>query len=140
MSSKSKTLPKQEILDGFNKLRQEQRALALKITELEGDTIEHAAVLQALNKVDKDRKCYRLIGGVLVEHKVCDVIPALDKNKSQIEKLGEVLNKQLEEKGKELNDFKEKHNIKVQGPGGSEETPKPQEAPKSLGVLVEGDS
>lgn len=140
MSSKSKTLSKQEILDGFNKLRQEQRALALKITELEGDAIEHATVLAALNKVDKNRKCYRLIGGVLVEHKVSDVISPLDKNKSQIEKLGEVLNKQLEEKGKDLNEFKEKHNIKVQGPGEAQQSPKPQEAQKSSGVLVEGDT
>ena len=41
-------------------------------------------VLETLNEVDSERRCYRLVGGVLVERTVKDVIPALDHNKEQV--------------------------------------------------------
>ncbi|XP_039264422.2 prefoldin subunit 2-like [Styela clava] len=141
MSGKPKTPAYQEILEGFNKLRQEQRGIALKLAELEADVAEHSIVLDALEKVDKDRKCYRLIGGVLVERTVGEVVPALQQNKSQISQLTEVFNKKLSEKGKELNDFKEKHNIKVQNPSGVEEpTEAGKTSAKTSGVLVANNS
>lgn len=126
----------QEILEGFNKLRQDQRGLTLKIAELESDTAEHSIVIDALAKVDKDRRCYRLIGGVLVERTVSEVLPALEKNKTQISGLSEILNKQLLAKGKELNAFKEKHNIRVQGQGDIENSSAEKTSAKSSGVLV----
>lgn len=141
MSNKPKTPAYQDILEGFNKLRQEQRGIALKLAELEADIAEHSIVLDALGKVDKDRKCYRLIGGVLVERTVGEVVPALQQNKTQISQLTEVFGKKLEEKGKELNDFKEKHNIRVQNPAGVEEpTEAEKRASKSSGVLVANNS
>lgn len=139
MSSKAKASPHQEILEGFNKLRQEQRNIAGKLAELEGDTAEHSIVIDALEKVEQTRQCYRLIGGVLVERTVAEVLPALRNNKSQIVGLVEVLNKQLVAKAKELNDFKEKHNIKIQGQPDIEESSK-EAASKTLaktsGVLI----
>lgn len=41
-------------------------------------------VIDALKAVDGDRKCYRLIGGVLVERKVKEVLPPLEKNKEMV--------------------------------------------------------
>ena len=41
-------------------------------------------VLDTLKGVDKDRRCFRMVGGVLVERTVKDVIPALDHNLEQV--------------------------------------------------------
>lgn len=45
-------------------------------------------VVNTLEKVDGNRKCYRLIGGVLCEKTVKDVLPVLLKNKEEVCKLG----------------------------------------------------
>ena len=42
---KPKTLSQEQIVAGFNQLRQEQRQLDNKIVELEGDVTEHKYVL-----------------------------------------------------------------------------------------------
>jgi prefoldin subunit 2 len=41
-------------------------------------------VTEALKEVDPERKCYRLIGGVLVESTVKEVLPALESNKQMV--------------------------------------------------------
>lgn len=39
---------------------------------------------EALKDVDPDRKCYRLVGGVLVESTVKEVLPSLQANKEMV--------------------------------------------------------
>lgn len=111
----------EKIVAQFQQLRQEQRAIALKITELEADNNEHELVIDTLKDVEGDRKCFRMIGGVLVERSVKEVLPALRKNKEQITGVVTKLKEQLTAKGKEVNEFREKHNIKIQGEGMTEE-------------------
>jgi len=41
-------------------------------------------VIETLKEVDDDRRCFRLVGGVLVERTVKDVLPALVNNKEQV--------------------------------------------------------
>ena len=41
-------------------------------------------VIETLKDVDDDRRCFRLVGGVLVERTVKDVLPALVNNKDQV--------------------------------------------------------
>ena len=41
-------------------------------------------VIDALKIVDGSRKCYRMVGGVLVERTVGDVLPALIANHEQV--------------------------------------------------------
>ncbi|CAI6361552.1 unnamed protein product [Macrosiphum euphorbiae] len=99
----------------FNALRTEQRQLATKLSEIELDLNEHSIVIDTLNKLDDERKCFRLIGGVLVERKICDVLPTLIKNRGEMGKIVKTLNEQLTKKGIEINEFKNKHNIQVKG-------------------------
>lgn len=41
-------------------------------------------VIETLKDVPPERKCFRMVGGVLVERTVKDVLPALVNNKDQV--------------------------------------------------------
>lgn len=43
-------------------------------------------MIDTLKEVDETRKCYRMVGGVLVERTVKEVLPALEGNKEQVSK------------------------------------------------------
>jgi hypothetical protein len=58
--------PQEEIIQGFNAMRNEQRSIAAKINELQQDLNEHKIVIETLDGVvDLDRKCFRWEGCVL---------------------------------------------------------------------------
>ncbi|XP_032898503.1 prefoldin subunit 2 [Amblyraja radiata] len=103
----------EQVLAGFNRLRQEQRGLAGKGAELEQEVAEHGLVIDTLAEVDPSRKCYRMVGGVLVERTVKEVLPALENNRQQLVKLIETLNAQIQSKGRELTEYREKYNIRL---------------------------
>ncbi|XP_014471463.1 PREDICTED: prefoldin subunit 2 [Dinoponera quadriceps] len=105
----------EQILTEFQTLRNEQRMMANKLSEMEMELNEHKIVIDTLKNVDPKRKCYRMIGGVLCERIVEDVMPALVTNKEQLMKVIDALNDQLTKKGIEINDYKEKHNIRIRG-------------------------
>nr|XP_033780249.1 prefoldin subunit 2 [Geotrypetes seraphini] len=140
-SGSGKALSAEQVVAGFNRLRQEQRGMASKAAELEMELNEHSLVIDTLKEVDPNRKCYRMVGGVLVERTVKEVLPALENNKEQIHKIIESLNTQLQTKGRELNEFREKHNIRLMGEEEQKQSPKesgdgPGSKPSSAGVLV----
>ncbi|KAM9515141.1 prefoldin subunit 2 [Guaruba guarouba] len=105
----------EQVVARFNRLRQEQRGLASKAAELELELNEHSLVIETLRDVDPTRKCYRMVGGILVERTVKEVLPALESNKEQISKIIATLNQQLQAKGRELNEFREQHQIRLVG-------------------------
>lgn len=72
-------------------------------------------VIETLKNIDENRTCYRLIGGILTERKVKDVLPVLVEHKEKLTQLIQKLNEQLTKKGSEINDYKEKHNIRIRG-------------------------
>ena len=74
----------EEIIQGFNGMRNEQRQIASKTNELQQDLNEHNIVIETLEGVDGDRKCFRMVGGVLVERTVKDVLPALISNRDKM--------------------------------------------------------
>merc|ERR1712058_161761 len=92
----------EEIVATFNGMRGEQRQIASKTNELQQDLNEHNIVIETLQGVDADRKCFRMVGGVLVERTVQEVLPALVGNRDKMGKLIESLDKQLKEKGRRL--------------------------------------
>lgn len=103
----------EEIYSQFMNLRNEQRNLVNNLSTLELDLKEHKTVIDTLKTVDENRKCFRLIGGVLAEQTVKDTLPTLIQNRDQLEKLIEKGKEQLTKKGTEINKFKEEHNIKI---------------------------
>uniref|UniRef100_A0A4W5Q9D9 Prefoldin subunit 2 n=1 Tax=Hucho hucho TaxID=62062 RepID=A0A4W5Q9D9_9TELE len=107
----------EQVVAAFQRMRSEQRSMASKAAELEMEINEHSLVIETLKDVDPTRKCFRLVGGVLVERTVKEVLPALGSNKEQISKIVESLNTQMQTKGRELTEYREKYNIRLVGEG-----------------------
>uniref|UniRef100_A0A182QVD7 Prefoldin subunit 2 n=1 Tax=Anopheles farauti TaxID=69004 RepID=A0A182QVD7_9DIPT len=105
----------EEIYAEFQQLRNQQRNLVNNLNTIEMDLKEHKTVIDTLKTVESSRKCFRLIGGVLVEQTVEVVLPQLEQNKTQLEKLVEEGKDQITKKGMEINKFKDENNINVRG-------------------------
>jgi len=137
MSSTKGAKPKsqEQVVAGFQELRQQQRTMANRIGEIEMDIKEHALVIETLKEIAPERRCYRMVGGVLVERTVAEVLPTLSTNKQQMTQFVGNMTKQLESKGKEINAYREEYNIKIRG---EEEAKRdaPDSESKSSGVLV----
>ncbi|CAH2228371.1 jg26003, partial [Pararge aegeria aegeria] len=104
-SKSGKSKSNEEVFAGFQNLRSEQRQLANKISELEMDLNEHKIVIETLRGVELARKCFRMVGGVLVERTVAEVLPELEGNRDRLPQALQALNEQLARKGQEINDY-----------------------------------
>ena len=60
--------------------RSQIQNLHTKISELEGELTEHQLVTEAMKEMEASRRCFRMIGGVLVERTVGEVKPAVERN------------------------------------------------------------
>ncbi|CAF1410184.1 unnamed protein product [Rotaria magnacalcarata] len=140
----------QKIVSGFQALRDEQTQLVQKTQDLETDLKEHDLVLSTLSTItDKQRRCYRMIGGVLIEHTVGEVVPALQGNREQINNVIESFKQKTEEKAKELTAYKQKYDIHFsyerptqqqqgsQSAGNAADSGATKKEPQDSGVLVD---
>ncbi len=73
-----------DIINRFQELKQELNALSSRFNDIDNQAQEHDSVIKALTPLDSNRKCFRLIGGVLVERTVAEVLPAVKGNGEQI--------------------------------------------------------
>lgn len=78
-----------------------------KIVELEGEKFEHELVVKALEPMADDRKCYRLIGGVLVQRTKKEVYPAVKQNLEHIVTALETLKQDLAALEQQSIDFRQ---------------------------------
>lgn len=84
-----------------------------------------------MRKVNPERKCWRLVGGVLVERKASEVIPQLEMQIDQMVRVVEQLSQQLNAREQELRALEAQLGVKSQ----ARQTEEQPEA-KSSGVLV----
>ncbi|KAL8808666.1 MAG: hypothetical protein Q9200_004139 [Gallowayella weberi] len=70
-------------------------------------------VLETLKPLPEERKCFRMINGVLVERTVKDIIPALQTNSDGLKKVLEELVKQYKRQQEEMEKWKKKNNVQV---------------------------
>jgi prefoldin subunit 2 len=61
---------------------------------------------------EPDRECFRLVGGVLVERTVKDIVPTLQTNREGMQKLVATLTEQYKSKEKQFDNFKKEYNIR----------------------------
>ena len=71
-------------LQRAQQLRSQAQALGTRLAELRLEMAEHDRVIAVLRDIDGQRMCFRLIGEVLVERKVMDVIPELEATRAQL--------------------------------------------------------
>ncbi|OJD33755.1 prefoldin subunit 2 [Diplodia corticola] len=103
----------QELQVQYSNYKNILQQLAQKIGDVEQETEEHKLVLETLEPLPEDRKCFRMINGVLVERTVKDVVPALKTNSEGLKKVLEDLLKQYKSKQEEMDKWKKKNNIQV---------------------------
>ncbi|EPR57625.1 prefoldin subunit protein [Toxoplasma gondii TgCatPRC2] len=94
LEKKEWTVP--ELQQALHRVEREKVILVSKIQDLQQDTSEHRLVLDAFAKVNADRRCYRMVGGVLVQRTVGEVKPALEEHKQKVDATLELLEKNLE--------------------------------------------
>ncbi len=68
----------------YREILQECDQLARKIAELEVDRNEHILVEETLKPLEGSRRAYRLVGDVLVERSVKEVLPSVTSNKENV--------------------------------------------------------
>ncbi|EFA86412.1 prefoldin beta-like domain containing protein [Heterostelium album PN500] len=114
MSQQQQKLTNEQIVANYKEMKAQQSAIMNKLSEIESDASEHNLVLSEIEKLEPSRKCFRMVGGVLVERTVGDVLPVVKQNRDAIKELTKKLEEQLQAKTKELNEYAAKYNIRFQ--------------------------
>ncbi|BGP29462.1 Cochaperone prefoldin complex subunit [Rhodotorula toruloides] len=115
-STGSKVATDQEIAVQLRQRQGELQALVQKITELEREAEEHSLVIETLQEARQstpDRKCFRLVGGVLVERTVKDVLPQLEGQFEQLKGVLETLTGQYKTKELAFAQWQRDNNIVI---------------------------
>ena len=76
--------PPPDIIRQYNELVQDSQRTVRKIAELEMERNEHKLVEETLQPLKSERRAYRLVGEVLVERTVGEVLPSVKKNREQV--------------------------------------------------------
>lgn len=101
-SSSSAELSRDQVVMVYNQLQQRVAAINSKVMDLQSDCAEHDLVIKALEPLPTERRCWRLIGDVLVERSVGEALPAVQRNRHNLQDAVNTLTQQREEVAKEL--------------------------------------
>lgn len=126
----------QAVANMYASMRSELNQIYSKITELEMEVSEHSLVINAIKPLDPSRRCYRMIGGVLVERTIKEVLPAVERNKQGIEEVIARLNEALEKKKKEISEFESKYKIRIRKTDNDVKDDSSKKEGSAQGVLV----
>ena len=74
----------EEIIRRYQAMTAECAKLVEKVTELEVDRNEHRLVAETLGPLDPNRRAFRLVGGVLVQRTVGEVLPSVRTNQENV--------------------------------------------------------
>jgi prefoldin subunit 2 len=75
----------------YREMMAECQKLMNKVAELEVDRNEHQLVEETLKPLDPERRAYRLVGEVLVERTVKEVLPSVTSNRENVSNKGSLL-------------------------------------------------
>lgn len=126
----------QAVANMYSSMRSELNQFYSKITELEMEVSEHSLVMNAIQPLDPSRRCYRMIGGVLVERTIKEVLPAVQRNKEGLEEVIARLNEALEKKKKEIAEFEAKYKIRIRKSDNEVKDDSSRKEGSAQGVLV----
>lgn len=97
----------------YNNYKSSLQQLAAKIGDLETESDEHKLVIESLSILPTDRKCFRMVGGVLTERTVGDVKPLLVTNQEGLKSVMEQLLSNYKETEERFVKFQKDNKIKV---------------------------
>lgn len=97
----------------YNSYKSTLQNLAAKIGDLETESDEHKLVLESLSTLPVERKCFRMVGGVLTERTVGDVMPLLATNQDGLKSVMEALLSNYKETEEKFVKFQKDNKIKV---------------------------
>ncbi|KAL9110284.1 MAG: hypothetical protein Q9227_005191 [Pyrenula ochraceoflavens] len=109
MAQQANSRKQQELQLQYSNYKNTLQTIAQKIGDIEQETEEHKLVIETLEPLPQDRKCFRLINGVLVERTVKDVLPALKTNSDGLKQVLDELLKQYKSKQEEMDAWKVVH-------------------------------
>lgn len=101
----------EEIKMQENKIRQDLRALAVKMAEHSQQTTEYQSVIAVLRTKTNEKKAYQMVGDVLSESTVGEVVPQLEQQLVRIAHIIGQYRAKQQEKEVELRSFLEKHGM-----------------------------
>mmetsp|Transcript_33046 Transcript_33046/g.69549 ORF Transcript_33046/g.69549 Transcript_33046/m.69549 type:complete len:127 (-) Transcript_33046:286-666(-) len=104
----------QEVLGTYRQMQSEMQGLVQNLTKMEMERNEHRLVEETLTPLDPDRRAFRLVGGVLVERTVREVLPTVKEHRGNLDIFVQNLKEKLDSKQKEAAAWKAKYNIKTQ--------------------------
>ncbi|KAI9891025.1 MAG: Prefoldin subunit 2 [Vezdaea aestivalis] len=106
MSEQISSKQQQELQTQYSNYKNNLQQIAQKIGDLEQEAEEHKLVLETLAPLPIERKCFRMINGVLVQRTVGDVRPAVSTNADGLKKLLDDLLKQYKAQQAEMEGWK----------------------------------
>lgn len=74
----------QAILSTLNNLKEQRQMIISKIAELDSEHTEHNLVISTLEPLPPERRCFRMIGEVLVERNNAEVLQAVIQNRDNV--------------------------------------------------------
>ena len=138
-NDKKEEAPKsaEELQMEYSQLKQHHDQLARKLAEMEVEKHDHVLVEKALAPLEPERKCFRSIGGVMIEKTAKEVLPVIQDSIKKIEEVIENLTKQAAQKQTEMSDFIDKHQLNAAAGGPqAEASSAPAIEQKKTGVLA----
>ena len=105
----------EQVIARFRKMTEDRDALRNKLIELQQESREHELVLQTLAPLEKERRAWRKVGGVLVERDVGQCREMVQANLESIVKMAEELSRQWEQKETECEEFQRQFQLSVNG-------------------------
>ncbi|GMM56235.1 tubulin-binding prefolding complex subunit [Maudiozyma humilis] len=97
----------------YNGYKESLEEMQTKIIELTHDLDEHEVVLKTLGETAPERKCYRMVGGALVESDVQTTQPILEVKRDNLRTTVSQLKAELVRVATEFEQWKKDNKIQV---------------------------
>ncbi|KAH3686307.1 hypothetical protein WICPIJ_002669 [Wickerhamomyces pijperi] len=103
----------QELQLKYNNYKETLTELEEKLMELRKDEEEHKIVVATLEKTPAERRCFRMVGGALVEHTAGEQLPLLQNKLKNITSMCETITTELKKLREEFENWKKEKKIQI---------------------------
>uniref|UniRef100_A0A7S0LVU9 Prefoldin subunit 2 n=1 Tax=Cryptomonas curvata TaxID=233186 RepID=A0A7S0LVU9_9CRYP len=101
------------LLDQLQGMKNECNVIAQRISSLEQERDDHDVVQAILGDFPPARRCYRSVGGILMERTVADVVPEIRSEWGKLSKAIQELANLAQEKHRAIEAFQAEHSIRI---------------------------